>query len=132
PGSGERPGEPLRLAGGPAAGALPSHARGVNGGRGGRGGGPVLGRAFGHFGTLLSGSQAWHVDDFELDAVRVVEEHCVVPRAVPVFLRMALDLGSALGEPGRALVDEPARPRLEGDVVDPDAVAVVVAVALGL
>ena len=44
---------------------------------------------------LLSGrNEARDVDDFQLETIRVVEEHRVVPRDVRVFLWFALELGS--------------------------------------
>jgi hypothetical protein len=36
-------------------------------------------------------SLSWYVDDLELEAVRVVEEHCVVPGHIAVVLGAALD-----------------------------------------
>jgi hypothetical protein len=67
------------------------------------------------------------VGDLELDAVRVVEEHRVIPRHIGVFLRPALDLRSALAEPFGALGDRAARRRREAEVVQSDLVAVVCA-----
>src|SRR5262245_60939111 len=71
-----------------------------------------------------SGRVARHVDDLELDPVRVVEEDRVVAGDVPVLLRAALDRDAASAQPVRPLVDVAPRRRLESDVVDTDAVAV--------
>ena len=65
------------------------------------------------------------MDDLQLDAVRVVEKHRVVPGHVRVLLRAALDLGAASAQPVGALVDREARRRLEREVVQTDPVAVV-------
>src|SRR3954469_25428948 len=61
----------------------------------------------------------------ELDPVGVIEEHRVIPRAVAVLLRPALDRRALVAQPRRAVVDDLARRRRERDVVDADAVAVV-------
>ena len=74
---------------------------------------------------LRLGGVAGDVEDLELDAVRVVEEDGVVAGCVGVLLRPALDLGAPVVEPVGALVDGLPRRRLEGEVVKPDAVAVV-------
>ena len=47
------------------------------------------------------------MDDLELEPVRVVEEHRVVPRGVGVFLRLALDLGPDSAQPFGSFLDEP-------------------------
>src|SRR5205085_9308208 len=73
----------------------------------------------------LSGRQGRDVDYFELKAIRVVEEDRVVAGDVVVLLRAALDLGAPGAEPLGPLVDDAARVRLEGEVVETDRVAVV-------
>jgi hypothetical protein len=45
------------------------------------------------------------VDDLELEAVRVVEEHGVVAGDVVVLGRRRLDLGAALDEPAVPFLD---------------------------
>ena len=65
------------------------------------------------------------MDDLELYAVGIVEEHRVVPWHVRVLLRPALDLGTPFAQPLGALVDCEPRRRLEREVVKPDAVPVV-------
>src|ERR1700747_1375667 len=65
-----------------------------------------------------------HVQDLELDAVGVVEEHGVVARHVAVLLGLALDLGAGRIEPFRPLVDDRPRPDLEREMVQPDRVPV--------
>src|SRR5215211_5348070 len=72
------------------------------------------------------------MDDLELEPVWVVEEHRVVPRRVGVLLRLGLDLGAVLAQPVGTFVDEPARVRLERDVVQADAVSVEAAGCVGL
>ncbi len=67
------------------------------------------------------------VHDLELDAVGVVEEERVVAQHVVVLLRRRLDRNAPLPRPGVALVDDLARVGFERDVVDADAVAVVLA-----
>src|SRR5436190_23632004 len=67
---------------------------------------------------------AGHVHDLELDSVRVVEEDGVVPGDVRVLLRTALDREAAPAQPVGTLVDVVPGRRLEGDVVDADAVPV--------
>jgi hypothetical protein len=69
--------------------------------------------------------------ELELEPVGVVEEHRVVARLVPVGLGAALDLGVVGTEPFRPLVDGRPRRDLEGDVVETDAVAVVLTFARG-
>ena len=64
------------------------------------------------------------MDDLQLETVRVVEEHRVVPGEVRVLLRLALELDGLRPQPVGALVHLRPRVRLEGDVVDADAVAV--------
>src|SRR5438067_4222096 len=71
------------------------------------------------------GRLAWDVQDLELQPVGVEEEHRVVAGEVEVLLRLALELGADAGEPFRPVVDGPARERLECEVVEPDAVAIV-------
>src|SRR5579862_2092117 len=73
---------------------------------------------------LLSGCECRNVDDLELHTVRVEEEHRVIPRQVAVFLRLALEHGVRAAQPLGALVDDGARRRLEGEVVEADGVAV--------
>src|SRR5689334_19401815 len=90
---------------------------------------------FGRFGVsmmLLSGRLLRDVDDLELEAVRVVEEHRVVAEDVPVLLRLALDLRAGVAQPAGTFVDRAARARLDGEMVQPDRVAVVSLVAPGL
>ena len=65
------------------------------------------------------------MDDLELHSIRVVEEHRVIPRRVGVILRVALDLGSVRAQPVGALVDDAARDRFEGEMVETDRIAVV-------
>src|SRR5262245_12808578 len=82
---------------------------------------------FGRFGvsmTLLSGRLLRDVDDLQLEAVRVVEEHRVVAEHVPVLLRLALDLRVGVAQPRGTFVDGGARARLDGEMVQPDRVAV--------
>src|SRR5262245_5426218 len=74
---------------------------------------------------LLSGCVSWNVDDLELEPVRVVEEHRVIPERVGVFLRSALDLCAGVAEPVGPLVDGGARRRLDRDVMKSDRVTVV-------
>ena len=65
---------------------------------------------------LSSGRKAGNVDDLQLDAVGIVEEHRVVPRQVRVLLRAALDLGALRAQPVGPLVDDAraSRPRARG------------------
>ena len=56
------------------------------GGRGGSGGVVDMRVSF-----VRSGREGRDMEDLELQPVRVVEEHCVVPRHVRVFLRLALE-----------------------------------------
>src|SRR3954467_2695278 len=79
-----------------------------------------------------SGRVTGYVEDLELYPVRVVEKNGVVARHVRVLLRAALDLGAAVAQPLGRIVHVGARRRVEGDVVDPDAVAVVLAFDLCL
>src|SRR5215213_4256416 len=73
------------------------------------------------------GSGLRYVDELELEAVGVVEEHRVVAGHVLVLLRAALDLGVAGAQPLRTLVDDRAGGSLEGQVVEADGIAVVLA-----
>src|SRR5262249_53433354 len=82
--------------------------------------------------TPFLGGLVGDVHDLQLYPVGVVEEHGVVARLVAVLLRPALDLGAPLPQPGRALVDRAARPRLERDVMHADGVAVVASLRLRL
>ena len=62
------------------------------------------------------------VDDLQLDAVGIVEEHGVIARNVGVVLRAALDLHARLRlQPLGALVDGEPRRRLQRKVVEPNA-----------
>src|SRR4051812_1725020 len=65
------------------------------------------------------------MEDLELQAVGVVEEHRVVPRRVGVFLRLALEQRPVVPQPLRALVDDGPRERLEREMMEADRVAVV-------
>src|SRR5919198_1677748 len=81
---------------------------------------------------LSSGREAGYVEDLQLDPVGIEEKHCVIPRHVAVFLRLAFDFGSLVPEPDGPLVDPRAGGGLEGEVMEADAVAVVRALARGL
>jgi len=72
------------------------------------------------------------VHDLQLDSVGVIEEHCVIPRRVPVFLGLALDLGSLVPQPLGTVVDRGAGGSLEREVVKADAIAVVRQLRFGL
>ncbi len=65
------------------------------------------------------------VENLELQTVRVVEEDGVVAGRVVVLTRTTLDLRPLLAQPGRTLVDTGSATGREGDVVDPDRIAVV-------
>src|SRR5215204_2836663 len=78
---------------------------------------------------LSSGGVRRDMHELQFEPVGVVEEHGVVTRQVTVRLRAALDLHLVGAQPLGALVDRAARRRLEGDVMQADAVAVVWAVA---
>lgn len=65
------------------------------------------------------------MDDLELQTVGIVEECRVVAREIRVLLRLVLDLDVLRPHPRRAFVDPRARFRLEGEVVEADAIAVV-------
>src|SRR5712691_4939522 len=82
--------------------------------------------------SLLSSGVSRNVDDLQLDAVGIVEEHGVVVQLVGVLVRPALDLGAVLAQPFRTLVDSRARDRVDRDVMQPDLVAVDRARAPGL
>src|SRR3954454_3626500 len=71
------------------------------------------------------------MDDLELQTVGIEEEDRVVARRVPVLLWLAFELGVVAAEPFRPLVDHGARLRAEGEVVQPDRVAVVAGADLG-
>src|SRR6266516_3885726 len=75
---------------------------------------------------------ARHVDDLELDPVRVVEEDRVVAEDVAVLLRAALDRRAVLLQPLGAIVDRRARGRLDRQMVEPEPIAVGVSLGLGL
>jgi hypothetical protein len=68
-----------------------------------------------------------YVEDLELNTVGVVEERRVVPREVRVLARLVLDRRLALDEPAMTFVDDLTRGRGEREVMDPEAVAVVLA-----
>src|SRR5258706_6441416 len=73
---------------------------------------------------LLSGREGRDSEDLQLDSIRVVEEHRVIPRQVRVFLRLALELGACLSQPLGAFVDDSARRDLECEMVQTERVAV--------
>src|SRR4029079_2990275 len=81
---------------------------------------------------LSSGRKAGDVHDLQLDAVGIVEEHGVIAGLVPVLLRTALDLGALGAQPFGSLVHDRARHRLEREMVQADAVAVIGALTLRL
>src|SRR6266545_1078770 len=75
---------------------------------------------------LSSGrDEAWHVDDLELQTVRIVKEDGVVPGEVRVLLRLALQLYLLASDPLGPFVHLGPRVRLEREVMQPDPVAVV-------
>src|SRR5437667_7416073 len=82
--------------------------------------------------SFRSGREAGDVHDLQLDAVGIVKEDGVVPGHVPVLLGAALDLGPLRAQPLRPLVDDRPRVRLEREMVQADAVAVVRAVGFRL
>src|SRR5262249_58315752 len=76
---------------------------------------------------LCSGREGRDVEDLELDSIWVVEKHCVVPGQVGVLLRLALEQRAVLPQPVRALVDGGAGAHLDREMMQPDAIAVVLA-----
>src|SRR5437588_3681675 len=74
--------------------------------------------------SLLSSCVSRYVHDLQLDAVWIVEEHCVITQLVRVFLRAALDLGAVCPQPLGALVDSGTGDCVDREVVQPDLVAV--------
>src|SRR5512133_607365 len=74
---------------------------------------------------LLSRCVSRDVDDLELDAVGIVEEHCVVPKRIRVLARRRLDLCADLPQPPLPLVDRRTTCGPEREMVQADLVAVV-------
>jgi hypothetical protein len=62
--------------------------------------------------------------DFDLDAVRVIEEHGVIARRVGVLLRDALDPYTALTRPLGGAIDRSSRATVDRDVMNADRVAI--------
>ena len=73
----------------------------------------------------LGRCQTRHMDDLQLETVGIVKEHRVVARNVGILLRVTIDLDVLRAQPCSTLVDVTSRRRLEREMMQSDAIAVV-------
>src|SRR5579863_10356353 len=66
---------------------------------------------------LRSQAEVGHVQELELEPIRVVEEHRVITRQVAVVLRLTLDRPASSAHPLRALIHGGPRRDLDGEMV---------------